>query len=55
MPNLIKQELRAAHDRKRLVNRCRGRRWTCAVGGLLKSAQGKSPVASCGEAIRSAG
>ena len=52
MPNLIKQELRAAHDRKRLVNRCGGRRWMCAIGGSLKPAQGKSRASNCGEAIR---
>lgn len=41
--------------RKRLVNRGPGRYWMCGIGGLLKLEQGKSPVASCGEAIRSAG
>jgi len=40
---------------KRLVNRGRGWCWMCGTGGLLKPGQGKSPVASCGEAIRSAG
>ena len=43
------------NSRKRLVNRIRWRYWMCGTDGLLKLGQGKSPVASCGEAIRSAG
>ena len=40
--------------RKRLVNRGRGR-FDVRSADLLKFGQEKSPVASCGEAIRSAG
>jgi len=41
---------------KRLVNRvARGGSGWVYIGGLVRLGQGKSPVASCGEAIRSAG
>jgi hypothetical protein len=44
----IEPSLSEQDRRKRLVNRCRGQHWRCAMGGLLKSAQGQSPVANCG-------